>query len=50
MLGSVTDPRIIEEVISTNKIEVLVHAAAYKHVPIVENNIIEGLRNNILEY
>ena len=48
VLGSVTDPRIIEEVISTNKIEVLVHAAAYKHVPIVENNIIEGLRNNIL--
>ena len=31
----------------TYKISTIYHAAAYKHVPLVEHNIIEGIRNNI---
>jgi FlaA1/EpsC-like NDP-sugar epimerase len=30
------------------KIDVVLHAAAYKHVPLVESNAIEGMRNNVL--
>jgi FlaA1/EpsC-like NDP-sugar epimerase len=38
----------IEKAFSTYRPEVVFHAAAYKHVPMVEENIIEGIRNNVL--
>lgn len=48
VLGSVLDAVQLREAIEGNGIEVIYHAAAYKHVPIVEQNPIAGLRNNAL--
>jgi FlaA1/EpsC-like NDP-sugar epimerase len=38
---------IIDSIISKEKPNIIYHAAAYKHVPIVENNICEGILNNV---
>jgi len=46
VLGSVTDARLLEATMRTHRIETIYHAAAYKHVPIVEANAVAGLRNN----
>lgn len=48
LLGSVQNHEHLEMVFKTFAVEVIYHAAAYKHVPLVEQNIIEGIRNNIL--
>ncbi len=48
VLGSVNDPRRLLDVISAYKVDTIYHAAAYKHVPIVEHNISQGVRNNIM--
>ena len=48
LLGSVTDQRRMEAVFRAYDVEVLYHAAAYKHVPLVETNALEGIRNNAL--
>ena len=48
VLGSVLDRNLIEAVLREGSIETLYHAAAYKHVPIVEGNVVEGVRNNAL--
>lgn len=47
VLGSVTDARLVDQVIVENGIETIYHAAAYKHVPMVEENPFTGLENNI---
>lgn len=47
-LGSACDARLVERIMRENRIETVYHAAAYKHVPLVEENIAEGIRNNIL--
>ena len=46
VLGSVLDATQVRETIAQHGIEVIYHAAAYKHVPIVEQNPICGLQNN----
>jgi FlaA1/EpsC-like NDP-sugar epimerase len=46
VLGSVTDARLLEATMRTHRVETIYHAAAYKHVPIVEANAVAGLRNN----
>lgn len=48
VLGSVTDANTIEGILQNNPVDTIYHAAAYKHVPIVEDNPVEGLRNNVL--
>ena len=48
VLGSVTDSRATRSVMSDYGIEVVVHAAAYKHVPLVEANPVAGMVNNVL--
>ncbi|MGR1580949.1 polysaccharide biosynthesis protein [Thalassobius sp. S69A] len=48
VLGSVCDPVLCAHVLENHGIEVVLHAAAYKHVPLVEKNQIAGLRNNVL--
>lgn len=48
MLGSATDPRMAKMVIEDYRPDVIFHAAAYKHVPLVETNPIAGLANNVL--
>lgn len=47
-LGSVTDARRVAEVMAETNTEIVLHAAAYKHVPLVEENELEGARNNVL--
>jgi len=47
MLGDVTDKRYMLELCSTYRPDTIYHAAAYKHVPMVEGNPAQGLRNNV---
>ncbi|MEO7493512.1 MAG: nucleoside-diphosphate sugar epimerase/dehydratase [Massilia sp.] len=47
-LGSVCNAALIERILGAHRIDTIYHAAAYKHVPLVESNIVEGLRNNVL--
>lgn len=47
LLASVCDGHRMNEIISTWRPQTVYHAAAYKHVPLVEHNPIEGLRNNV---
>lgn len=47
VLGSVMDTAQLRDVISANQVNVILHAAAYKHVPIVEANPLIGLSNNV---
>lgn len=47
VLGSVTNEAQVELVCREHKVKTLFHAAAYKHVPIVEANPLEGIENNI---
>ncbi len=46
VLGSVQDQGRMEEVLREHEIVTLYHAAAYKHVPLVEHNPLQGIRNN----
>jgi FlaA1/EpsC-like NDP-sugar epimerase len=48
ILGSVADEAAVGHAIRGRRIEVILHAAAYKHVPLLETNEVEGARNNIL--
>lgn len=45
-MGSVLDTKKCEQIFRQFKVETVYHAAAYKHVPLVEQNPIEGIRNN----
>ncbi|MFV1494194.1 nucleoside-diphosphate sugar epimerase/dehydratase [Phaeobacter sp. JH18-32] len=47
VLGSVTDPRQVRMVLADHGVQVVLHAAAYKHVPLVEANPLPGLANNV---
>ncbi|MBM3423487.1 MAG: polysaccharide biosynthesis protein [Chlorobi bacterium] len=47
VLGDVADRRYMRELCRAYRPDTLYHAAAYKHVPMVERNPAEGLRNNI---
>lgn len=48
VLGSVTDAIRLQEILAYWQPDTIFHAAAYKHVPLVEANPVEGIRNNIL--
>ncbi|MEM6818418.1 MAG: nucleoside-diphosphate sugar epimerase/dehydratase [Pseudomonadota bacterium] len=48
MLGCVQDETRMLEILQTFSVDTLYHAAAYKHVPIVEHNVLEGVANNVL--
>lgn len=47
-LGSVTNMARVSGVIAEENVDIILHAAAYKHVPLVESNELEGARNNVL--
>ena len=48
ILGNVTDEKRVSEVLSHYEVNTIYHAAAYKHVPLVEHNVIEGVRVNTI--
>jgi FlaA1/EpsC-like NDP-sugar epimerase len=48
LLGSIQDRARVENAMRGFNVESVFHAAAYKHVPMVEYNIMEGARNNVL--
>ena len=48
VLGSITESRLSRAVLAQHSVDVVLHAAAYKHVPLVEANPIAGLVNNVL--
>ena len=48
VLGSVTNKRRITEICKAFAVDTVYHAAAYKHVPLVEENPFEGVFNNIM--
>ena len=48
VIGDITDEQRVEEVFKKYKPNIVYHAAAYKHVPMMENNPVEAVRNNVL--
>ena len=47
ILASIQDNEILRSAIQSHNIQTIYHAAAYKHVPMVESNPLAGLRNNV---
>lgn len=47
ILGSVNNSGLIAATLKHYGVQTVFHAAAYKHVPLVEGNVIEGVRNNV---
>ncbi|MFZ6041298.1 polysaccharide biosynthesis protein [Vibrio natriegens] len=47
LLGSVQRKHRLETAMKSFKVQTVYHAAAYKHVPLVEYNVVEGVRNNV---
>ncbi|MCG3710602.1 UDP-N-acetylglucosamine 4,6-dehydratase (configuration-retaining) [Aliarcobacter butzleri] len=48
IMQSVRDITVLENTFEKYKPQIVIHAAAYKHVPLVEYNILEGITNNII--
>lgn len=48
VLGSITNEQRVKSAISEFGVQVVFHAAAHKHVPLVEVNALEGIQNNVL--
>ncbi|WP_418179074.1 UDP-N-acetylglucosamine 4,6-dehydratase (configuration-retaining) [Aliarcobacter lanthieri] len=48
LMQSVRDLKTLEKTFDKYKPQIVIHAAAYKHVPLVEHNILEGITNNII--
>ncbi|MDX2416883.1 MAG: nucleoside-diphosphate sugar epimerase/dehydratase [Xanthomonadales bacterium] len=47
VLGDICDPATVEKVIGDYKPDVVFHAAAYKHLPILQTQVREAFRNNV---
>jgi len=47
ILSSIQDTEVLRSIIDEHKIQTIYHAAAYKHVPMVESNPLAGIRNNV---
>jgi FlaA1/EpsC-like NDP-sugar epimerase len=48
LLGSVADPSFVDAIFREHAIDTVFHAAAYKHVPLIEANPLIGIANNII--
>ena len=48
VLGDMLDQKMLENTIQKYKVDIVVHAAAYKHVSILENDLLAAVKNNIL--
>ena len=49
VLGNTLDEKLVESTFIENNVDIVFHAAAYKHVPLVEENPLSGLFNNIFQ-
>lgn len=47
ILGSVNDRKKLKDLFLKHELNIIFHSAAYKHVPLLEENIIEAIKNNI---
>ena len=47
-LGSILDEEFLQRIFQSYEIDSIYHAAAYKHVSLVEQNIIQGTKNNVI--
>ncbi|WP_246007456.1 polysaccharide biosynthesis protein [Halomonas nitroreducens] len=47
LLGSIQHQQRLQAVMMAFGVQTVYHAAAYKHVPMVEHNVVEGIRNNV---
>ena len=47
VLGSAADPALVQRLFASHGVQTVFHAAAYKHVPLVEANPLAGLANNV---
>lgn len=47
LLGSVRDGARLSGILRCYGVQTIYHAAAYKHVPLVEDNVVEGIENNV---
>ena len=50
ILGNAGDFNLMKKLVSFNKVDLIFHASAYKHVNLVEDNPIQGLFNNIISF
>ena len=48
ILGDVNDYNFIVNFLKTHKVDVVIHCAAYKHVNILENNLVQAVQNNTI--
>lgn len=48
ILGSVTDAPLVASTMTKHAVDVVLHSAAYKHVKIVEENVVVGMHNNAI--
>tara|TARA_B100000902_G_C27316219_1_gene921484 strand:- start:360 stop:2168 length:1809 start_codon:yes stop_codon:yes gene_type:complete len=48
ILGSVLDKSLLDRIFNSYQFDIVFHAAAYKHVSIVEDNMLYGVKNNVL--
>ena len=48
LLGNANESERVREVLLAYGVQTVYHAAAYKHVPIVEHNVIRGIHNNVI--
>lgn len=47
-IGDIQDPERIDSVIRNHQVDSVFHAAAYKHVPMMESHLLEAVKNNVL--
>lgn len=48
VLGSILDEQLVDRILTEHRVQIIYHAAAYKHVPMIEINSFSGLKNNVL--
>ena len=48
LIGNVQNGMLMSHILRNNSIQTIYHTAAYKHVPMVESNVIAGVTNNVL--
>jgi FlaA1/EpsC-like NDP-sugar epimerase len=48
VIGSILDVKLLRETVEVHGIDTIFHAAAYKHVPLLESNEVNGVQNNVI--